>query len=118
MTYGFGLNKLLSLLILKLHAEQTGRPLESPDLCRSIMVRSRKIKHVEPLDHECPDHKGHCFDKGHQVKTVSTHASADAHTGGDIGTFHVLVIRHGVEQKPLFTTPPVPEQIIPLYRPA
>lgn len=117
MTFGFSLNKLLTLLVIKLHAEHTGRPIKSrrPD---AIVIRGQKILHVKARGHDCANFNGDCSGLGHAVVTAVEHKTGHEHAHGDLGHFDMLVLRHGVNQGHLFGPPPVSEQIIPLYLPS
>jgi hypothetical protein len=114
--YCYGLNRLLVLLVLRLYALQHSRPFQSPAMTGlNAVIRSEAaLLEVRPepgsLAHTCGED---CYGIAHEVfaldpATLST---------GSIGTFDVLVIRHGIDSKPYFTSAPVTEQVTPFGYP-
>jgi len=119
--YCYGLNRLLCLLVAKLHAMQWGRP-ETGGRTGSfvltgdeVVLYDAKLRSVTAVNgHVCSDR---CNGLEHEIHVSggSAFASAGPHR---LGTFDVLVIRHGVAPKPLFAGgAPIPEQLVPMQVP-
>lgn len=114
--FSFGLNRLLTNLMLRLHAYRTSRELHgrtprSPDGQRPVILLGQRIARVDPVAHRCVDgrqcygllHTVYCGEQDHLTK---------------IGEFQIVVVRHGIDQAPLFGTAPVPEQSTPFGFPS
>lgn len=118
-SYSFGLNRLLTLLVLHLHARQTGRPACSDDPPerwrragdgRPVLWTGYRLSRCEPLGHQC--RKGQsCIDQRHRLFCKVD--GKDAY----IDDFDLVVVRHGMHIRPLFGQPPVPEQLTPMSFP-
>jgi FAD binding domain len=115
-SFSFGINRLLTHLVLKMHELQTSRPLrtdEAPDKWngeRPIIVAGLKLGRVDPVNHSCSGYES-CLGKIHTAYCVVGSKELP------LGEFDIVVIRHGMDVKPLFGTPPVPEQVTPLSFP-
>lgn len=121
-TYSYGLNRLLVLLVGKLHAHQSGRPLSASDAAgdspgsrahrhgRShapIFLYGYKLSNLDSTSHRC----------GPGCNIACPH---DAEIVGEmtgnkysVGPFDFVIIRHGIDQQPLFRPgAPIPEQMV------
>ena len=120
-SYCYGLNRLLSLLVAKLHAQARGRPVQS-DLAAAtgskgiipVMLTDCVVTNVGPVRHRSCSTA--CQLRPHRVWVQPVPSAASPTL---LGTFDLLVVRHGVDQLPLFSGgAPVPEQIVPMQSPA
>lgn len=105
--YSYGLNRILSILISRLIAFADGRPWKERVVRPAVVLTQSRMTNVEGLRH--PRCDAACHSSGHKV--------FDA-TGKLLGVFDVVVVRHGVDQKPFFEGgAAVVEQIGPLQIP-
>jgi hypothetical protein len=114
LTYSYGLNRLLSILVARLHAHRTGRDAYHAKAgavpANEVVLFGFELDSVQPTtagSHACGSgcygHEHEVFVRGrsHRSKPIS------------LGTFDVIVARHGVDQNPLFAPAPVSEQLVP-----
>jgi hypothetical protein len=127
-SYSYGLNRLLSQLIARLYAHVTGRPYQTElrrggyEKCgNEVIIRgydlvSVSLEETEPVSD--PAHKcgkpGECFGIPH-VAYVSVRGFIDTEK---LGPYELILVRHGVELKPLFGKAPISEQIVSMSPPA
>jgi hypothetical protein len=115
--YSYGLNRLLAILAARLHATFTGRPQPGrpsrsyKPTGREVCLAGFGIKHVVPAGapHVCGPA---CYGIEHEVLVEARHplAAPGVHS---LGNYDVIVVRHGVDQRPLFASAPVSEQLAP-----
>ena len=120
--YCYGLNRLLALVVARLHAEKGGRPLPAAHQVnytpsgREVYLPGFELHSVTPAGaaHTCGPA---CYGLEHEVRVQGflSDVAPGIHT---LGQFDVIVIRHGPKSKPLFGAPPVSEQLIPFDLPA
>lgn len=119
----FGLNRLLTMLVLNLHAEQSSRDLQTAQArdhdyaepADEVIVRGHWLQMVTPTEegsHICGEPKG-CLGKPHTVHVASDLVPAPSSRWKQLAPFHLVVVRHGVDQAPLFGRQPIKEQIVP-----
>jgi len=121
--YSYGLNRILAALVARLVARRGERPLtgsamklgEPEPECRPVIITELKITSVAATDgHHCD---GTCHARPHMARLqrdLDVPSADDCETG----IFDVIVVRHGVDQRPYFGGPAVSEQIMPFSFPA
>jgi len=120
--YSYGLNRLLATLVARLVARRGERPLtgnakklgEPEPECRPVIVTGLKLKSLAAFDpHRCD---GTCYARPHMARLQR---SLDAPSPDDYvtGPFDLVIIRHGVDQRPYFGGAAVSEQITPFSFP-
>lgn len=114
--YCYGLNRLLAMLIVRLIAWSRRRPEiaggpHTPALGRNeVMLLSHKLIEVAAVGH--PVCGSTCWGMKHE-------AFVEGVTGPiSLGQFDFIVVRHGVNQHPLFGSAPVNQQLVPMRKPA
>jgi hypothetical protein len=113
--YCYGLNRLLALLVARLHAHRTGRPLEGRDSAgdiplNQVILYGYWLESVTPQTaHACGNS---CFGLPHLAGVRG--AVTGPH---QLGPVDAVIVRHGVDQQPLFTWAPVSEQLVPFNVP-
>lgn len=120
--YCFGMNRILSGLVSRLHEWQTKRPLNDGETAlannNAIRIWNARVTDVAPTNgHAC----GHgCYDQHHHVnvKVVDKKVVGSGLGNFNIGSFDVIVIRHGVNQKPFFGSVTAAVQAIPFDVPS
>jgi len=115
-SYSFGLNRLLTLIVARLHARATGREwigstFDSVKGSGSAILIEQSIAHVCGSGHSCGPAPASCHEEPHDVYLKAT---PDPKL---LGKFDLIIIRHGMRVKPLFAAPPVPEQHVPFSFP-
>lgn len=124
LDYSFALNRVLSLLVARLHARATKRPFSATgaqlvagqNMDAVIVLDARASGATPPtgVTHTCG---AGCYGLPHTLELMAFPAGGTA-AQVPLGPFHVIVPRHGVHQTPLFGHPPVHEQRVPFFRPA
>jgi hypothetical protein len=114
--YAFGLNRLLTYLVLLLHQENTGRPFWGSDPAtwasdRPIVLAGHRVSRVMPIGHSCTDHRS-CNGQLHKV-----YCNGSVSKEYLVGEFEVVIIRHGAPPRPLIDRPLVTEQFVPFKFP-
>jgi hypothetical protein len=124
LDYSYALNRVLALLVARLHAEATGRlpwqhaqrfafqPLPATPPVILVGAQAHEVHPCVLGSHVCGTA---CYGHPHIVSAVRKVTGA-SHTFF-IGEFDVIVPRHGVLQTPLFGSPPVHEQRVTFSRP-
>ena len=120
--YCYGLNRLLALLVARLHAEHTSRPHPKAAAAgytptgREVYLAGFKLAHVVPRGaaHACGPA---CYGHEHDVHVLGTFPSVALGTLL-LGRYQVLVLRHGINSTPLIASAPVTEQLTPFDLPA
>ncbi len=116
-SFSFGINRVLTHLVLRMHEAQTGRSFqtaEPPTKWRGekpVIVFGQRLAEVQPDGHTCGDFN-RCYGKAHVVYCV-----AEGNPVEELGKFDIVVIRHGMKGGSIFGDPPVPEQLTPLAFP-
>ncbi|MBX3602456.1 MAG: hypothetical protein KF863_17715 [Rubrivivax sp.] len=120
--YSYGLNRLLVILVARLHATFTGRPLpKAPS--RGYKPSGNEVYLAGfVLDNVVPAGAAHvcgpaCYGIEHEVN-VAARVPFVAPGVHSLGKFDVIVVRHGVNQRPLFSAAPVSEQLSPFDLPS
>jgi hypothetical protein len=120
--FSYPLNRLLTLLVARLHASATSRPLVANTPrdrfhvhARPVLCSGLRIDHVVPTGHSCSD-PNVCHGKVHRVH-VNDLLAPVATPPQPLGNFEVLVIRHGLDPAQLFGNAQVPEQTVPFALP-
>jgi hypothetical protein len=114
-SFSFGLNRLLTHLVLRLHAHHYGRLLWTSDPKKILsdnptVIAGFKLVKVIGNGHTCHPEQD-CSKKPHRAYCLIDGNEKP------IGDFDLVLIRHGMLGGPLFGEPPVPEQIVPLGLP-
>lgn len=128
-TFSYALNRFLALLMAEVHAwdwqrrhasNQGGRPacaVYDPDLHESgehpVVIRKWRVETIR--GHGCKSVPSRCHGLAHDV-WIEPHPHQPG-SAVSLGLFDVIVLRHGVDQKPLFGAAPVPEQFVPFEVP-
>lgn len=107
-TFSYGLNRLLTLLVLRLHELATKRPYWCADIGQ---VNGDKPIVITGARLECVEVVGAGVFSAYVSSTQGAHTSISPHV--HLGDFDIVVIRHGIEPAPLFGSPPISEQIMP-----
>jgi hypothetical protein len=133
----YGLNRFLTLLLAKLHAEYgvpkrktiseplAGGTFPAPTdevivlrhWVQSVEVKDGTVNRSSPDIHTCGDPK-RCLGVEHFVQIADKFDAPTGYPRTRLGPFKALVIRHGVEQSPFFAKAPISEQIVPFKLPA
>lgn len=120
--FSYPLNRLLTLLVARLHARASSRPLVAKTPQERFNVHGRpvlcsglRIDHVVPNAHSCSDPTV-CHGKVHRVHVIDLLAPTGI-APQPLGNFEVLVIRHGLKSARLFGDAQVPEQTVPFALP-
>lgn len=119
----YGLNRLLTLLLLRLHAHAQHRPLEATadrEAADEVMVYGRWLRAVRPAPedgggappHRCGSPK-RCLGQPHLAELGRTPHSLPGERRQPLGPFVLVVVRHGIDHRPLFRKAPLREQIVP-----
>lgn len=118
--YSYGLNRLLAILVARLHSGISGRPRQTgpqagyaPTGTECVLYGFKLDKVMAVTPHPCDDS---CYDQDH-VAVVRANDPTVAGGTHRLGVYNLLVLRHGVDQKPYFKRPPVTEQLTPFDRP-
>lgn len=116
--YSYGLNRLLALLVAKLHAMDTGRVEIGGNVSgyvptgAEVILLGCKMHRLRAM-HVCDDS---CNGSDHDV-LVSGDGMLVPTGPHLLGSYQFLVPRHGVIQRPLFGSAPVTEQLVPMDAP-
>lgn len=121
LTYSYGLNRLLGLLVARLAAEATGRTLKvatgkqwqamSAVGARPVMLYNSRVNAVAAASAHV--HTGSC---AHELHNVEVKFLIDGITT-TVDAVDVLVARHGVKVERLFGGAAIPEQLVPIVLP-
>ncbi len=104
----YGLNRVLVLLVTRLHAQQSGRPVAE------ILQSGHEVDAVDGANHSCGD-PWVCHGKPHEVWIRSADCFASSSSSQLLGTFQSVIIRHGATPQPLFGTAALPRQVVPYH---
>jgi hypothetical protein len=119
--YAYGLNRLLTSLVVRLVAHRGHRDERSDNAPagvrhtdRAVVILNRKLTLLTPAStHTC---SATCFDQPHYA-----HFQRDRVAPGpddfDAGRFDYVVARHGIDHDPYFEGAPITEQIVPFNFP-
>jgi hypothetical protein len=116
----YGLNRFVTEFLLLAYALHKGKKEIYPDPKEPLVwdpksipiaLSGHEIHSITSLDtHECdPKKPADCHARLHEVKFA--HANTD--TVSLEGNYHVIVVRHGVDSRPLFGGAPDIEQLMP-----
>jgi len=116
-TYSYGLNRLLAMLVARLHADHMTRPwkgvdqMHAPPLRQVVLYgyRLKSVTPVAPVSHVCGTG---CYGHEHEAEVEGTVTGSSP-----LGPFDVIVARHGIHQRALFASPRVHEQRVPFDEP-
>ncbi len=123
--FSYGLNRFLSQLIARLHSEVSGRMLEtlgdpgnSPTPASEVVVRGYYLNEVysKASSHLCGD-PWQCLNIPHFAVVSNAATPSAGNQKHAIGPFDMIIVRHGVNQTPLFGNAPISEQITPMMPP-
>ncbi|MGK8198468.1 NAD(P)-binding protein [Burkholderia cepacia] len=110
LTFAYGLNRFLSLLLLRLMEHLQGAAVASVN---PVLRTQHKISKIAPKPgHTCTGFSAHCYTHMHEV----TFQRLD---GGKPWTrdFDLIIVRHGQDHSSILGGAAVPEQQIPLDLP-
>lgn len=119
--YAYGLNRLLAILVARLHALHGSRPRSlslSTGLAptgNEVCLNGFKLEQVVPKGQPHTCGQG-CYGIEHEV-IVCAAPPRVAPSLHSLGSFHVIVVRHGARPQPLFSDSPVSEQLVPFDLP-
>ena len=121
--YAYGLNRILAALVAWLVARRGSRPLagsskklgEPEPECRPVIITDLKLKSLAAADRHFCD--GTCHAKPHYAR-LQRDLNAAGVDDYETGVFDIVVIRHGVDQRPYLGSAAVSEQIMPFGFPA
>jgi hypothetical protein len=104
-SYCYALNRFVVLLVARAYAEATGIHLDN------ILRWGSSVAHVEGVDpnHTCGD-PSNCHGIPHHVTVASRSCQGVGGNTEGAANFEVVIIRHGVNFKPLFDDAPFPRQ--------